>query len=346
VNSEMNLGRSKSMSKEKENVNNEMDDSTEDAHILAIPHMQINGRIKKNISENDLGKIPFKVNAQNSLSIAQEIFTEIGKVGTFITREWNSYLNLFISNSENMFNSLIKKHDAQLNEDFKKFIIKDTTKKISDTDIDKMRINYKKKFRPTIKVQDQRLFRSIENIPMIFEEISRGENSPLEERKGSHLFILVHGFQGRALDMSIFKTYITLCNSEAYLLCSKANEKSIETDISEMGKRLAAEIEEYIDLWFPRSERLAKITFLSHSLGGLVIRAALPLLAKYKDKMWSFISFSSPHLGCAFSESKIVSMGLWLLKKWFDSQSLEQLCLSDKPNPRDCFLYKLSMFRV
>jgi triacylglycerol esterase/lipase EstA (alpha/beta hydrolase family) len=146
--------------------------------------------------------------------------------------------------------------------------------------------------------------------------------------------------------MSIFKTYITLCNSEAYLLCSKANENSTENDIAEMGKRLAAEIEDYIDLWFPRAERLTKITFLSHSLGGLVVRAALPLLAKYKDKMWNFISFSSPHLGCAFGESKIVSMGLWVLKKWFDSQSLEQLSLSDKPNPRDCFLYKLSMYRV
>lgn len=146
--------------------------------------------------------------------------------------------------------------------------------------------------------------------------------------------------------MSIFKTYITLCNSEAYLLCSKANEKTTEHDIGEMGKRLAGEIEDYIDLWFPRLESLAKITFLTHSLGGLVARAALPLLSKYKDKMWNFISLSSPHLGCAFGESKLISVGLWVLKKWFDSQSLEQLSLSDKPNPRDCFLYKLAMFRV
>jgi Fe-S cluster biosynthesis and repair protein YggX len=140
------------MSKGKENVKKGMGDTTEDIHILAVPHMQINGRIKKNCSEEDLRRMPFKINTQSSLSIAQEIFTEISKVGTFIVKEWNSYLNLLTSKNENMLNSLIREHDAQLKKDFSKFILRNITKKPLDTDIERMRTEYKKKFRPTIKV--------------------------------------------------------------------------------------------------------------------------------------------------------------------------------------------------
>jgi alpha-beta hydrolase superfamily lysophospholipase len=110
-----------------------------------------------------------------------------------------------------------------------------------------------------------------------------------------------------------------------------------------MGKKLAEEIRYYIGFSFANLDNLKKITFLAHSLGGLITRAALPLLDKYKDKMWSFISLSSPHFGYMYSDSNLISAGLWVLKKWYGAKSLEQLSLSDNKNIKQCFLYRLAM---
>lgn len=56
------------------------------------------------------------------------------------------------------------------------------------------------------------------------------------------------------------------------------------------------------------------------------------------------MSLSSPHLGYMYSTSKLVDAGLWILKKWKKSKSLEQLCLTDNPNLTETCLYKLSEF--
>jgi len=58
--------------------------------------------------------------------------------------------------------------------------------------------------------------------------------------------------------------------------------------------------------------------------------------------MWLYMSLSSPHLGYMYSTSKLVDAGLWILKKWKKSKSLEQLCLTDHANLTESCLYKLS----
>ena len=45
---------------------------------------------------------------------------------------------------------------------------------------------------------------------------------------------------------------------------------------------------------------------MGHSLGGVIIRAALPHLQEYSDKFHTFISFSSPHLGFMYHSSKMI----------------------------------------
>lgn len=77
-------------------------------------------------------------------------------------------------------------------------------------------------------------------------------------------------------------------------------------------------------------------------MGGIIIRAALPHLAKYKDKMFTFMSLSSAHLGYMYNASKIISTGMWIMKRWKKSVSLSQLSMTDSPNLEDTFLYKLS----
>ena len=146
--------------------------------------------------------------------------------------------------------------------------------------------------------------------------------------------------------MEIFKDVFAAHNPDWYFLNSRANESTADLDIKSMGEKLAEEVKDYITKHFPNPVFLGRLTFLGHSLGGLVIRSALPLLEEYKEKMWCLITFSSPHLGCMFSENKLISAGLWMLKTWYSSKCLEQLSFSDKTSITECFLYKLAMGKV
>lgn len=160
---------------------------------------------------------------------------------------------------------------------------------------------------------------------------------------GLHLIVLVHGFQGNSNDMRLIKNEIALINPSCVFLSSMANQEDTEIDFVEMGKKLADEVKNYIKEW---TEGLIfkKLSFIGHSIGGVIIRAALPHLAEFKNKFWMFISLSSPHLGYAFSESKIINAGMWVLKKWKGSKSLEQLMLSDKTNMKETCVYKISEY--
>jgi pimeloyl-ACP methyl ester carboxylesterase len=197
------------------------------------------------------------------------------------------------------------------------------------------------------------LFGKIDEIPIMFEDISIKETpeavkdalvAEKESDSGEgHLFVFVHGFQGNSWDTKMMKNVVSLRFNYAQLLCSVDNEGAgaTEGDIQEMGRKLANEVISYIKEWLP-GKNLNKITFWGHSLGGIIIRTALPLLSDYQSKMHSFLTFSSPHLGCMYQSSKLVSMGMWVLKKWKTSTCLDQLALSDNKDVTQTFMYKLS----
>lgn len=159
--------------------------------------------------------------------------------------------------------------------------------------------------------------------------------------KGVHLIVLVHGFQGNHFDMRLMKNNIALIHPEALFLCSNSNEESTEGDIGEMGVRLAQEVMNFISEWCP-NRSLGRLSFIGHSMGGLIIRAALPYLEQFSSKMHMYMSLSSPHLGYMYNSSKIIDAGMWFLKKWRKSKCLQQLSTSEHQNLRSCFLYELS----
>merc|ERR1711879_587352 len=70
--------------------------------------------------------------------------------------------------------------------------------------------------------------------------------------------------------------------------------------------------------------------------------SALPHLTAFHSKLFTFMSFSSPHLGYIFNSSTFVKHGLWLVKKLRASHCLEQLSLEDDSQPERCFLYRLA----
>jgi poly(3-hydroxyalkanoate) synthetase len=101
--------------------------------------------------------------------------------------------------------------------------------------------------------------------------------------------------------MRLMKNNLSLNHPEAIFLSSTVNEDLTEGDIFEMGDRLANEVRQYIQSYCPFS-CLARVSFIGHSLGGLIIRAALPLLeAELKDKFYTYMSLSTPHLGYMYN---------------------------------------------
>ncbi len=142
--------------------------------------------------------------------------------------------------------------------------------------------------------------------------------------------------------MRSFKNIISCSLPDALFLCSSANEEGLtEGSIFEMGKRLAEEVIQYIRESCP-GPNLGRLTFIGHSLGGLIIRAALPHLVMYKDKMHGYLSLCSPHLGYMYKSSKLFNAGMWILKKWKKSTALSQLSMSDNRDLEKTALFELS----
>lgn len=180
--------------------------------------------------------------------------------------------------------------------------------------------------------------RSLEDLSEpVFEPVAPKETPDNEK----YLFVLVHGFQGRSFDVHLLKHAISLVNPDAMILASNANENNTEGDIFDMGEKLAAEVKAYILEWFPRN-KLSKLSFLGHSLGGLIIRTALPHLSDYAGKMHLFLTLSTPHLGYMYNSSKIIDAGIWVLRKWKRSTALQQLSMNDDEEVNKTALFSMS----
>jgi hypothetical protein len=95
----------------------------------------------------------------------------------------------------------------------------------------------------------------------------------------------------------------------------------MDEDIRVMGIKLAGEVLDYIAEYCSIAY-LGRVSFIGHSLGGLIIRSALPLLDKIADKMHMFMTFATPHLGYMYNSSKLVNLGMQVMKGWKKSTCL------------------------
>lgn len=134
-----------------------------------------------------------------------------------------------------------------------------------------------------VKVQNSFELQAMNAKPGLSELVN--PTKAVAKYRGVHLFVLCHGFQGSSFDMRTFKNVISLALPEALFLCSQANEEAgaTEGNIYDMGYKLSEEVNSYIRESCP-GNNLARLTFIGHSLGGLIIRAALPILKSTKTK--------------------------------------------------------------
>lgn len=156
----------------------------------------------------------------------------------------------------------------------------------------------------------------------------------------THLVVLVHGFKGSEFDLRLFKSRLE--NGHRHLKCfnSSVNVGVENVSISALGANLAKEVREYVMV--KRLQFIRKVSFIGHSLGGLIVRAAIPCLPEFQNYFHAYVSLGSPHLGMINSHSILMQAGFTLFKKVTGNNLLQQLDLSDAPRLEDTELYKLS----
>ncbi|XP_075225042.1 protein FAM135A isoform X2 [Lycorma delicatula] len=161
--------------------------------------------------------------------------------------------------------------------------------------------------------------------------------------EGLHLIVCVHGLDGNSADLRLIKTYLELGLPGANLefLMSERNQGDTFSDFDTMTDRLVGEILYHVDAC---GLNPSKISFIGHSLGNIIIRAAIarPQMKHLLPRLHTFLSLSGPHLGTLYNNSGLVNMGMWFMQKWKKSGSLLQLALRDAADVRQTFLYRLS----
>lgn len=132
--------------------------------------------------------------------------------------------------------------------------------------------------------------------------------------KSCHLIVFVHGFQATSVDLVKFRNFVWKLLPLASCLISKSNEADTHASIEQLGLNLANEIKLHLHHYFEnQTERLKRMSFVGHSLGGIIAREALKHLGKYSDVMHGFVSLGSPHLGYMYNSSGLVDAGMWML---------------------------------
>jgi hypothetical protein len=156
---------------------------------------------------------------------------------------------------------------------------------------------------------------------------------------GTHLWIFVHGLAGNLWDLHLLRNHIALRHTNCeFLLCGAIQRETLNS-IEVLGAKIASEIAEFVAF-----TRVEKISFVGHSLGGLIVRQALTTapMKPFIPLLYNFVSFSVPHLGSLYSSSALVSGALRLWQKVTSSKSLQEVCLQDHPDPRETLVFRLS----
>ncbi|KAI8615965.1 putative serine esterase-domain-containing protein [Chytriomyces sp. MP71] len=119
-----------------------------------------------------------------------------------------------------------------------------------------------------------------------------------------HLVVLVHGHLGYASDMAYLAKAVEGAGGAAVrVLNPRANEARTNAGVAALAHNLVAAIRAYSDeTGLSHSAARVQLSFVGHSLGGLVARHAASLVAAQLPT-WTlnhFVSVATPHLGSKF----------------------------------------------
>lgn len=157
-----------------------------------------------------------------------------------------------------------------------------------------------------------------------------------------HLVIMVNGIIGSAADWGYAaKQFVKRLPDKVIVHCSESNSATLTFDgVDRMGERLAEEVMEVTKRW----PGVSKISFIAHSLGGLVARYAIGRLYENSSseakiaglQPVNFITVATPHLGSRGHKQLPLLCGLPFLERsasqtahWIAGRSGKHLFLTD-----------------
>jgi len=174
-----------------------------------------------------------------------------------------------------------------------------------------------------------------------FSSPNQASSSDSAASTGIHLYVFVPGYGSTNADLrpvkNVFAWYF---HSNSQYLVSTCNDGHTDSDLLTLGQALATEVQTHISIYCKGSIR--RISFIGHSLGGLIVRAALRWLREFRGKLGVFVSLSCPHLGLMYGKSKWVKAGTWVIESFKRSVCIKQLKMKDQPDLRATALYDLS----
>ena len=152
---------------------------------------------------------------------------------------------------------------------------------------------------------------------------------------GCHVVVCVHGFQGSHYDLRIWRQCLALNDPDLVFLMSSINEEMTGNSIVALGAALAQEV-----VTFCNSRNVLRLSFIAHSLGGLISREAIgnECMQPYHGVLHTLVTLGSPHLGYLFNKNSLVDSAMWVMKKVKDMPSLHQLAMTDATSKAQCYL--------
>ncbi|XP_065880836.1 lipid droplet phospholipase 1 [Euphorbia lathyris] len=198
-----------------------------------------------------------------------------------------------------------------------------------------------------------------------------------EDTNPSHLVVMVNGIMGSAQNWNYAaKQFLIHFPRDVIVHCSKVNSSTSTFDgVDVMGERLAKEVISVIE----RHPSVKKISFIGHSLGGLVARYAIAKLYRQgpvnelsqangdrksygfedmsiQEKLKrsiaglepiNFITLATPHLGSRWHKQVPLFCGLHTLEKvatsisWIFGRTGKHLFLADGDNGKPPLLFQM-----
>lgn len=155
----------------------------------------------------------------------------------------------------------------------------------------------------------------------------------------------VHGFEGKALDCIKIKHFFSTFRRDAIFHALIQNEgKDTIKNIPEAGKKLAEEVTNIVEEFLNRDFEVESISFVGFSLGGILVRAALPFMASFRPIFKTLITISTPHLGASNSSTMdLLNLGKALFFSFSTNQTVKQIALKDfDKSQEESYLYRLS----
>ena len=173
--------------------------------------------------------------------------------------------------------------------------------------------------------------------------ISASHSSPLRYSprfhlaKGHILFVFAHGLNGNEYDMSKIKTFINSFLVSEFLVWKNIKSSNGES-VAELGKAAAKEILEYLG----EHIGITQINFIGFSLGGMILRAALKHIKRFRKNFNMLMTLCTPHLGLLETNNCLIDTGIFYLKSIKKLQNIKELCGEEERQESGNFLEELA----